>query len=110
MTADLAMPSTRWLVDNCPCGRCVHPITLERTVTLIDALEARARSVHKSADGSLTVDWGEGHGGVFSPALLATRSDLTLPRTAMWPIPRLDHATLDTVDGARLWLTALLTN
>jgi gamma-butyrobetaine dioxygenase len=110
MTRSLVVPSSRWLRDNCPCLRCLHPITRERTVTLIDVPDIKPSAVTPGDDGTLTVDWGDGHVGVFPAELLARRPELGVQHAALAPVRRLDYHMLDTPGGLEQWLEALLTN
>lgn len=102
------VPPPRWLLDNCPCPQCLHPITRERTVTLIDRFCIEPVAVTVGDDHSVTVDWGGGHVGVFTADLFATRREVAVPPAALAPVPRLDHHELGTAAGMERWLTALL--
>ncbi len=103
-----SVPSWRWLRDNCPCARCLHPITDERTVSLIDEPGVEPQSVTRNDDLTLTVDWGDGHVGVFSPEMMIARGDVRVKRTALAPLLRMDFAELETRRGMDRWLTGLL--
>ena len=104
------LPSWRWLLDNCPCPRCLHPITRERTVTLVDEWDVQPVSVTTDDNATVTVDWGDGHVGVFPIEMLIARSELKLEPAALAPLQRMSHAALDTERGMDQWLTTLLTN
>ena len=106
----MTLPSALWLLDNCQCPRCLHPITRERTVTLIDVRDLRPVSVTTDDDGTITVDWGDGHIGRIPAELLARRPELGMASTALAPVPRLEHQALDTPIGMEEWLLAMLTN
>jgi gamma-butyrobetaine dioxygenase len=105
----MKLPSSRWLRDNCPCTKCLHPITQERTVTLIDVPDVRAAAVNTDSSGAVTVDWGDGHIGVFPAELLAERPELTTAPVGLATVLRLDYSELDTAVGMQRWLEALLT-
>ena len=107
-SSSVVLPSTRWLLDNCQCARCLHPITLERTVTLIDAPVRQPATLSTAADGTITVDWGHGHVGVIPAELLARRPELAVAKATLAPVRRLDHRTLDTPAGMEQWLQAML--
>lgn len=103
------VPSSRWLLDNCPCPQCLHPITRERTVTLIDQAPVGTASITPGDNGSVIVDWGGGHVGVFDSELFAARPEMSVPHSSLAPVPRLDHGQLQTDAGMEQWLRALLT-
>ena len=102
------LPPWRWLLDNCQCQRCLHPITRERTVTLVDEWDVRPISVTADDDGSITVDWGGEHVGVFPPAMLTARAELTLAPAGLTTLPRINYAELGTHEGMSRWLTTML--
>lgn len=104
------LPSWRWLLDNCPCPRCLHPITRERTVTLVDQRDIRPESVTTSDDASVFVKWGDDHIGIFPVEMLISRADLVVTRAALAPLQRMSYTDLDTRQGMAGWLTAMLTN
>ena len=96
------------MLDNCQCQRCLHPITHERTVTLVDEWDVRPISVLTDDDGTITVDWGGEHVGVFPAALLTARAELVVSPTFLTTLPRINYRELNTNDGTILWLTTLL--
>ncbi len=102
-------PSSRWLRDNCPCPKCLHPITRERTVTLIDVPVAQPVAISTDSAGTVTVDWGAGHVGVFPAELLEARPDLATAPGGLATVMHLDYSELDTAPGMRRWLEAMLT-
>jgi gamma-butyrobetaine dioxygenase len=104
------LPSSRWFLDNCPCPRCLHPITRERTVTLIDAPDVEPVTVGIDADGAVTIDWGDGHVGVFAAGMLTARPELTTAAAGLVTVVRLDYSELSTVGGMQRWLEAMLTH
>ena len=110
MTTTTPLPSWRWLLDNCPCPRCLHPITRERTVTLVDQWDVQPASITTGEHSTVTVDWGDGHVGVFPVELLMARTELTVPSDALAPLQRIRHAELATRHGMVQWLTAMLAN
>jgi gamma-butyrobetaine dioxygenase len=105
-----ALPSWAWLLDNCPCPLCLHPITRERTVTLVDQGDVHPSAVTTEQDGTVIVDWGGDHVGVFPAEMLALRTELALPRADLAPLQRMNHSELDDPRGAERWLRAMLTN
>lgn len=110
MASPIALPSGRWLLDNCPCPRCLHPITRERTVTLVDESRVEPLAITTDGDGNVTVDWGNDHVGVYPTELLTPRSELSVTTTGLTPVPRISHRELTTSRGLSRWLTAMLTN
>jgi gamma-butyrobetaine dioxygenase len=102
------VPSWRWLLDNCPCPRCLHPITRERTVTLVDEWDVHPESVTTGDDGTVTVDWGEDHIGIFPAEMLTTRPDLAVKRAKLAPLQRMSYVDLDSRKGMGRWLKAML--
>jgi gamma-butyrobetaine dioxygenase len=104
------LPSPRWLRDNCPCPRCLHPITRERTITLVDERDVRPISVATDDSGTVTVDWGGDHIGVFPAEMLAERTELAVTPSELAPLARLRYRDLGTTGGMHRWLTALLAN
>ena len=110
MASPIALPSERWLLDNCPCPRCLHPITRERTVTLVDESRVEPLAITTDGDGNVTVDWGNDHVGVYPTELLTPRSELSVTTTGLTPVPRISHRELTTSRGLSRWLTAMLTN
>ena len=104
------LPSSRWLRDNCPCPKCLHPITRERTITLIDVPDTGDAAVSTDGAGTVTVDWGGGHVGVFSADLFEARADLATAPTGLVTVLRLDYSRLDTASGIKHWLESMLTN
>ncbi len=109
MAVPSALPSTRWLLDNCPCSRCLHPITRERTITLIDQRDVQPLAVTTDDVGTVTVDWGDGHVGVFPGSMLVSRQDLDIAPALLGAVPRIAHPDLDTMQGMDRWLSAMLT-
>jgi gamma-butyrobetaine dioxygenase len=110
MTTTTPLPSWRWLLDNCPCPRCLHPVTRERTVTLVDEWDVHPASIATGDQSTVTVDWGDGHVGVFPVELLMARTEFTVPRGELAPLQRMSHSELATRDGMVRWLTAMLAN
>jgi gamma-butyrobetaine dioxygenase len=108
------LPSWRWLLDNCPCPRCLHPITRERTVTLVDQWDVQSAyggpTVTTGDDASVIVDWGDDHIGVFPVEMLIGRADLAVDQTELAPLQRMSYTELDTRRGMTTWLTTMLTS
>jgi gamma-butyrobetaine dioxygenase len=102
------LPSWRWLLDNCQCSRCLHPITHERTVTLVDQWDVRTAAVTTADDGTITVDWGGDHVGVFPPAMLIDRAELRVAPARLTTLPRINYSELGIDRGTSRWLTTLL--
>ena len=102
------LPPWRWLLDNCQCPRCLHPITRERTVTLVDEWDVRPISVVTDDDGTITVDWGGDHAGVFAATMLTARAELALARSGLTTLPRVNYRELGTNEGTSRWLTTML--
>ncbi|HEX3089709.1 MAG TPA: TauD/TfdA family dioxygenase [Ilumatobacteraceae bacterium] len=110
MASTTPLPSWRWLLDNCPCPRCLHPITRERTVTLVDQPDVQPVSITTGEQSTVTVDWGHGHVGIFPVELLVERPELTVLTGDLTPLQRISHAELSTRRGMIRWLTAMLEN
>lgn len=110
MASPSLLPPPQWLIDNCPCPRCLHPVTRERTVTLIDRLDVQPRLITTDAAGSITVEWDAGHIGVFPAALWHSRAKMDEVQRPLTPLPRINYADLDTDSGMQRWLTAMLAN
>ena len=53
MDSTTPLPSLRWLLDNCPCPRCLHPVTRERTVTLVDQWDVNGTHYEKTCNAWL---------------------------------------------------------
>ncbi|HEY0521142.1 MAG TPA: TauD/TfdA family dioxygenase [Ilumatobacteraceae bacterium] len=106
----VSVATTRWLLDNCPCPRCLHPITRERTVTLVDQPGIEPISVMSDESGAITVDWGGGHIGNFASDMLQARDDLALDRRPLAPLQRMNYSELESDTGVARWLSAMLTN
>src|SRR4029077_10107246 len=96
MASTTPLPSWRWLLDNCPCPRCLHPITRERTVTLVDQWDVQPVSITIGEQSTVTVDWGDGHVGIFPVELLMERSELTVTTGDLTPLQRISHSELGT--------------
>jgi gamma-butyrobetaine dioxygenase len=105
-----ALPSWRWLFDNCPCPRCLHPITRERTVTLVDEWDVQPSSVAVADDGTVTVDWGGDHVGVYPADMLIARKEFAVTQTNLEPLQRMCYAELDSEQGMSKWLKMMLSN
>jgi gamma-butyrobetaine dioxygenase len=103
------LPSWRWLLDNCPCSRCLHPITRERTVTLVDEWDVQPQSI-TTDDRNVIVDWGDQHVGVFPAEMLSARADLVVPSTALAPLQRMGYEELGRPKGMARWLTSMMSN
>ncbi len=110
MPSPSPLPPAPWLLDNCPCPRCLHPITRERTVTLIDQPDVQPRSITTDDAGNITVHWDSEHIGVFPAELLRSRAAIDDAMLPLAPIQRISYRELDTESGMQRWLTALLTN
>jgi gamma-butyrobetaine dioxygenase len=98
----------RWLLDNCPCSRCLHPITRERTVTPVaewDVVEPVSATTDH--EGSIIVDWGDGHIGVFLAEMLVARPEIAVSRADLADLPRISYLELANNRGMQRWLTAL---
>jgi gamma-butyrobetaine dioxygenase len=104
------LPSSRWLLDNCPCSRCLHPVTRERTVTLVDDPSREPESVTTDRNGNITVDWGGGHVGVFPTSMLLPRLEADVEPAPLTPLIHMSHHDLGTDQGMRRWLSAMLAN
>ena len=52
-------------------------------------------------DGTITVDWGGGHVGVFPAAMLTARTELEVVPVELAPLPRIGYVDVDTDDGMR---------
>lgn len=102
------LPSWRWLLDNCQCSRCLHSITRERTVTLVDEGDVRPISVTTDDEGTITVDWGGNHLGVLPAAMLTARSELAVEPVVLTDLPRINYRQLSTDEGMSRWLTTML--
>ena len=102
------LPPWRWLLDNCQCPRCLHPITRERTVTLVDEWDVRPISVMTDDDGTINVDWGGEHVGVFRAAMLTARAELGVAPAGLTMLPRINYRELSTDQGTSRWLTTML--
>jgi gamma-butyrobetaine dioxygenase len=84
-----------WLRGNCPCPRCLDPVTGQRLLDLAAAPDARLAAV-VTGDDEVAVTFGpDGHRSVFSRAWLAAHA-LDVPAPAD---PR-------TEDGKALWTAA----
>ena len=82
----------------------------ERTVTLVDQAHAEPLAIAADGYGTVTVDWGNDHVGVFPVELLTARAELSVPPSGLTPVPRITHRELATSRGTKHWLTAMLTN
>jgi gamma-butyrobetaine dioxygenase len=109
MTATNPLPTWRWLLDNCPCPRCLHPITRERTVTLIDEWDVQPASI-STDDRNVIVDWGDGHVGIFPADMLSARAELSLPLDSLTPLQRMNYSELARRGGMATWLKAMMAN
>jgi len=107
MASSSPLPPGRWLLDNCPCPRCLHPITRERTVTPVDEWDVRPVSATTDGNGAIIVDWGDGHIGVFPPQMLIPRPELAVCRADLAAPPRISYRELAKSRGMQRWLTAL---
>ena len=56
MATTTPLPAWRWLLDNCPCPLCLHPITRERTVTLVDHKDPEPVSITTGEHSTVTID------------------------------------------------------
>jgi gamma-butyrobetaine dioxygenase len=101
------MPPSRWLLDNCPCPLCLHPITRERTVTPVAEWDVEPVSATTDDMGTIIVDWGDGHIGVFPAHMLVPRAEIAVRRTDLEALPRISYQELATSRGTQRWLTAL---
>ncbi|MEO7370448.1 MAG: TauD/TfdA family dioxygenase, partial [Ilumatobacteraceae bacterium] len=108
MATTSTLPPTRWLLDNCPCPLCLHPVTRERTVALVDRAGTDPRSITTDDQGAITVDWGDGHVGTFPTELLGAREVLDVAASSLAPLQRIGYGELDTDLGSRRWLTVML--
>jgi gamma-butyrobetaine dioxygenase len=109
MAVPALLPSGRWLLDNCPCSSCLHPITRERTITLIDEGVVQPLAVTADDVGTVTVDWGGGHVGVFPSSMLVARQNLGIAPARLTTVPRIAYPDLGTPQGMDHWLSAMLT-
>ena len=58
--------------------------------------------------GTITVDWGGGHVGVFPAAMLTARTELAVTLADLAPLQRISHIEVDTDEGMEEWLGTLL--
>ena len=58
----------------------------------------------------MTVDWGDGHIGVFSVEMLMPRTEFMVASGGLAPLRRINFAELATRDGMVRWLTGMLAN
>jgi gamma-butyrobetaine dioxygenase len=108
MATSSPLPPGRWLLDNCPCSRCLHPITRERTVTPVAEWDVQPVSATTDSEGTIIVDWGDGHIGVFPAQMLAARPEIAVPQADLAALQRLSYLELADSRGMRRWLTAML--
>ncbi len=108
MASTTRLPSWRWLLDNCPCPRCLHPITRERTVTLVDEWDVQPVSITTGEHSTVSVDWGDGHIGIFPVEMLMARAEVAVARGELTPLQRINHSELGTRKGMAQWLSAML--
>ena len=108
-----------WLRDACSCPACRRPSTNER---LLDStsipLDLAIESIDERPD-RLTIHMSDGHAVMIDPTWLGEhlgatdRSDDPASGVELWtgqdrPIVSFDRSDLDTEDGVRSWLDALL--
>lgn len=111
-----------WLRDNCPCEQCVYSVTREQVFEIVDAAPDLApASARIDSDGSLRIDWQDGHRSRFDPGWLrahayddASRAERLAgkPKAQLWrndlQLPVFDYAALMNDNGALLqWLIAV---
>ena len=61
----------QWLRDNCPCPLCVYTVTREQVLEIVDvADDLTAHQTRIDADGSLCIEWQDGHLSRFDPGWL----------------------------------------
>ncbi len=61
----------QWLRDNCPCPLCVYTVTREQVLEIVDvADDLTALQARIDADGSLCIEWQDGHLSRFDPGWL----------------------------------------
>jgi len=108
-----------WLRDNCPCPRCVYPVTREQVVEIVDIPEdLQAAEVTLTGDGNLAILWQDGHASTYDAgwlrahaydeASLAERERLK-PRKKLWDsslaVPSFHYAEIMADEAALLaWL------
>ena len=111
-----------WLRDNCPCSRCVYPVTREQVVEILDIPEdVQAARVTPSDDGNLDILWQDGHSSTYDAgwlrahaydeASLAERERLK-PKKKLWDsglaVPAFHYPEIMADDTALLaWLLAV---
>jgi len=108
-----------WLRDNCPCPRCVYPVTREQIVEIVDIPEdLQASEVTLTDDGNLAILWQDGHASAYDAgwlrahaydeASLAERERLK-PKKKLWDsrlaVPSFHYAEIMADEAALLaWL------
>ncbi|WP_406227752.1 gamma-butyrobetaine dioxygenase [Pseudomonas siliginis] len=87
-----------WLRDNCPCDQCVYSVTREQVFESVDAAEdLQPLATRIDTDGSLRIDWQDGHLSRFDPGWLRAHAyddESRAERLAGKPQPRLWHSDL----------------
>jgi gamma-butyrobetaine dioxygenase len=79
-------------------------------VTLVDQRDVQPIAITTADDGSVTVDWGDEHIGVFPAEMLSGRTELPATRADLAPLQRMKHSELDDARGVGRWLRAMLMN
>ena len=87
-----------WLRDNCVCDQCVYSVTREQVFESVDAAEdLQPLATRIDTDGSLRIDWQDGHLSRFDPGWLRAHAydeESRAERLAGRPQPRLWHSDL----------------
>ncbi|MFJ7796311.1 gamma-butyrobetaine dioxygenase [Pseudomonas sp. NPDC096950] len=112
----------QWLRDNCPCPLCVYTVTREQVLEIVDVPEDLTPSaVHIETEGSLRVDWQDGHLSRFDPGWLRAHAyddesraerRAAKPKSSLWKsdlqLPVFDYQALMNDNDALLqWLLAV---
>ena len=97
------------LRDGCPCEACRHPVSGQRLFESSRVLPGlRGTSAHVTDDGSLAVEWSDGHSGVFPPEWFGGPEPTAIRRwdaSLAVALPEHDWAAIVDDPGARAaWL------
>lgn len=108
-----------WLRDNCPCSRCVYPVTREQVVEILDIPEdIQAARVTLTDDGNLDILWDDGHASTYDAGWLRAHAydeeslaerERLKPKKKLWDktldVPSFPYSAIMTDDTALLaWL------
>ena len=78
------------LRDLCPCPECRHPVSGQRLFESARVLsDTRANAVAVSDEGTLLLEWEDGHRSIFTPDVLAevTHAPPAAPKPVVWSAP-----------------------